>query len=120
MSWDVYCAVLPARWHARDGAVFSANGGGQLGISYEAPNGAALVLNEGAYCLTGAASCAPHDDLIGPAAFGDLVGTLYAYQGGFALYVRPGTSRAYSLTGSGVSEATFRSIALALYKVPSH
>jgi hypothetical protein len=121
MPWDVYCAVLPARWRVGGGGgVYSADHGGMLGISYEGPDGGMLSLNEGAYCTTGAADCSPRGAVIGPAAFGDRVGTLYEYKDGYVLYVNPGTSRAYALIGSGLDEASFRSIGSALYKVPNH
>jgi hypothetical protein len=117
MSWDVYCAVLPGGWKVEIG-VYAADSGGVLGISYSGPGGAALTLNEGAYCTTGPADCSAHDTVIGPAAFGNLVGTLNTSAGGYALYVNPGTRRAYSLVGSGLSEMSFRSIASNLHKVP--
>jgi hypothetical protein len=34
------------------------------------------------------------------------------------IYVSPGTRHAYTITGLGLSEATFRSIAADLYRVP--
>jgi hypothetical protein len=117
MRWSVYCAVLPSGWRV-DLGTYDASGGGVLGVTYGGPGSAQLGLNEGAYCTTGPADCSPHDAVIGPTAFGDRVGTLYHYSGGYVIYLDPGTSHAYALSGSGMTEATFRSYAAALYKVP--
>jgi hypothetical protein len=122
MRWNVYCAVLPGSWHVTAGA-FTRRNGGALDVGYQGPHGAQLGLMEGSYCLTSPSACSPHDAVIGPAAFGDLAGTLYTYtpspgQTLYIIYVSPGTRHAYAISGLGLSEASFRSIAADLYKVP--
>ena len=116
VHWDVYCAVLPSHWFVQTGT-YALNSGGTIEVSYTGPGGAQLVLDEGAFCTGGGSACAPSDPLIGPAPFGDLAGTLYGQSGHYVMNVNPGTTHAYAISGSGLSEATFKSIAASLHKV---
>jgi hypothetical protein len=117
MSWDVYCPVLPSGWFVSKGS-FEAAAGGTVSMSMNGPSGARLSIQEGAFCTTDAGACSPHSGVVGTANFGDLPGTLNTLSGGeLALYVNPGSKTGYTLTGSGVSQAGFVSIAAAMVKV---
>ena len=92
--------------------------GGKLKMAYKGPHGATLQLDEGAFCAADALACAPSSGALGSANFGDLAGSLDSLSGGgLVLYVAPGTARAYTLTGTGLSQESFVSIAAALVKV---
>jgi hypothetical protein len=80
--------------------------------------GQSVQLDEGAFCTTDAATCSPRDASIGKSALGDLTGDLDSLSGGgFAIYVNPGTDKAYTMKGSGMSGDTFVAYAAALAKV---
>ena len=119
MSWDVYCAILPSGWgvSASPGGGYDQSSGGSLYMSYSGPDGETIRLDEGAFCTTDSTTCASGTAL-GTARFGDLPGSLYSLSGGsFAVYVNPGTSKGYSLKGSGISRSAFVSLAAALARV---
>jgi hypothetical protein len=117
MTWDVYCPVLPSEWFVSSGS-YDASGGGSVAMAWKGPSNGKLQIQEGAFCTTDAATCSPHSSVVGPADFGDLPGQLDTLaDGSFAIYVNPGTARAYTLTGSGVNQATFVALAAALVKV---
>jgi|SRR5271157_499108 len=116
MAWDVYCPVLPADWSVFSGS-YDSSGGGSMAMAWRS-GGAKLQIQEGAFCTTSVATCSPHATAIGPADFGDLPGSLDTLSdGSFVIYVNPGTARAYTLSGSGVNQETFVSMAAALVKV---
>jgi hypothetical protein len=116
-SWDAYCPVLPPRWYVSAGN-YEQPAGGKLKMAYKGPGGATLEVDEGSFCTADALACAPSSGALGSANFGDLAGSLDSLSGGgLALYVAPGTARAYTLTGTGLSQETFVSIAAALVKV---
>lgn len=118
-KFTVYCGHVPSGWHFVSGND-NWNKGGWLVATYSGPSGAKVTLQEGAYCLTSAAACAPFTSDIGPSSFGDLSGELYALSASssYAIYVNPGTGQAYAATGTNVSQATLVKIANALVKVP--
>ncbi len=120
VSWDVYCAVLAAGWFVDAGSYRLADGG-RLDVTYRGPGGERIELQEGSYCTTGASACSPHDHEIGPAAFGDRTGTLTTLgpseSDGFAIYVDPGAAPSWAITGTGMDQATFVSLAAALLRV---
>jgi hypothetical protein len=120
VSWDVYCAVLASGWFVDAGSYRLADGG-RLDVTYRGPGGERIELQEGAYCTTGASACSPRDREIGPAAFGDRTGTLATLgpseSDGFAIYVDPGAAPSWAITGSGMDQATFVSLAAALLRV---
>jgi hypothetical protein len=120
VSWDVYCAVLGEGWFVDAGAYRLADGG-RLDVTYRGPAGERIELQEGAYCTSGASACSPRDHEIGPAAFGDRTGTLATLgpseSDGFAIYVDPGAAPSWAITGSGMDQATFVSLAAALLRV---
>lgn len=85
---------------------------------FKVSGGASVEIDEGSFCTTGAATCSPHDASLGKSAFGDLLGDLDTISGGgFVIYVNPGTAKAHSITGSGMSQETFVVYAAALAKV---
>ena len=89
-----------------------------MSATYTGPGGASIVIKEGAFCTTGASPCSPSTGPLGSAHFGKLSGALDATTTGFAIYVSPGTAVGYTATGTAVTQATFVSIAAALYLVP--
>lgn len=117
LPFAVYCGVIPSGWYFGS-ATFTQPSGGQLVVSYKGPNNASVTLKEGAFCLTSAAACSPHDKLLGTGKFGDLAGNLYTISGGYAFYVAPGTATGYTATGANITQAAFSGIVLGLAKVP--
>ena len=121
MSWTVYCAVLPTGWFLEAGSYRLGNGG-HLTASYKGPNGARLMLQEGVFCTGGVSVCSPHDETIGPAAFGDQQGTLMSLgpnepADGYAVYVDPGQSPAWTISGTTIDQATFTGFSAAVAAV---
>lgn len=117
MKWDVYCPVLPAGWYTSEASYEGANGG-TIHVVLRVSGGPMVEINEGAFCSTSSATCSPHESSIGKSAFGDLLGDLDALSGGgFVIYVNPGTTEAYRIAGSGMSQETFVAYAAALAKV---
>ena len=116
VSWPVYCAVLPSGWFVEAGEYHLANGG-QMVISYRTNAGGHLELREGRWCTDSASACSPRDSVIGPASFGDRDGQLMRSGGDLVIYVDPGEPASWTATGSGLDEATFRSICAKLAPV---
>jgi hypothetical protein len=116
LSWPVYCPILPSGWVVKSGS-FEGSPPGYLNVALEGPGGATLKLDEGAFCTAGAASCAPHTAEIAAASFGGLAGTLDTTTAGFAIYVDPGTTLAYAISGTGLSQDEFVTIAAAMVRV---
>ncbi|MCU0505983.1 MAG: hypothetical protein MUE82_09495 [Chloroflexi bacterium] len=120
MSWDVYCAVVPDGWFVETGS-YRLVDGGRLDITYRGPDGELIAIREGAWCTGDAATCAPRDRELGPAAFGDRAGVLVALGGsdadGFAIHVDPGSAPSWAITGTGMDAARLTAIAAALHRV---
>ena len=117
MSWDVYCPVLPSGWYVTTGH-FDGSSGGTIHMTMNGPSGAAIAIDEGAFCTTSADACSTHDSTIGQTVFGDLLGDLDTIAGGgYAVYVNAGTSAGYTLTATGMSQDSFVAIAAAFAKV---
>ena len=116
VPFAVYCGVVPSGWSFM-GASDAFGASGNVTATYTGPGTAKIVIQEGAFCTSGAAACSPHDSVIGSANFGDLSGSLDAVGSGFAIYVSPGTAHGYTATGTDVSQATFVSIVGALVKI---
>lgn len=117
MDWDVYCPALPAGWNIGDGGGrWRSAGDGFLEIFYEGRSGARLVLREGAFCAE-ADGCVPAGSDGGPAAFGDLPGTLFSSAEGFAVVVDRGAQISWLLIGESIDEATFRDLAAGMTRV---
>jgi hypothetical protein len=117
VTWTVYCPDLPSSWTVLLGT-YDGVGIGKLRMSWRGPDGAKIEIAEGAFCTTDAETCSPHETVIGPATLGDMLGSLDTLSGGgFAVYVGAGTGYAYELTGSGMSQDAFVSLAAAVVKV---
>jgi hypothetical protein len=120
MSWPVYCAVLGGRWSLQDGRYRLASGG-VLEVAYNGPGDAHIAVVEGNVCDQVGSDvdvCAPRDSVIGPAPFGDQTGELARLSNGLVLDVDRGANPSWRVTGLGLSEADFRAICAAMYRVP--
>jgi hypothetical protein len=118
VDWDLYCAVLPSRWHVNAGD-FSLRDGGRMEITYRGPGDATLTLQEGNVCTAGASACSPKDTSLGSASFGDLDGGLVSLGPGqgFAIYVDAGSNPSWTAIGTGLDQQSFLQVAAALRKV---
>jgi hypothetical protein len=115
-KFDVYCAVLSPKWWLDSGS-YTLPGGGSVLVEYKNSSGAVLSIAEGNFCVS---SCSPKVSTLGSAAFGDRVGELDLISSSpetYAIYVDPGTKLAYQITGYGMTQATFISLAAGLVKV---
>ena len=118
MDWVVYCPILPAPWAVSgDGYNLSVGARGVVWVAYSSSHKATLRIDEGSFCTTTVAKCSP-GTVLKPALFGDQLGSLVDLPGGnMAIYVNPGASKSYRLTGSGMSEAAFIQIAQDLARI---
>jgi hypothetical protein len=119
LKFAVYCGHVPAGWHFTT-ASDTYGTHNKLTATYSGKSSAKIVIQEGAFCLTGASACSPHDTSLGSAKFGDLSGGLYTLGpgAGYAIYVNPGTTSGYTATGTNVTQATFVKIVAAMILVP--
>lgn len=116
VDWTVLCPVLPDGWFVESGT-YRLAGGGWLEIAYRGPAGARIRLREGGFCPD-ASGCAPSGVEVEDVTVGPLVGRLIATDdGGWAVVVDRGAQRSWLFEGSGIDEATFRSLAGALVEV---
>ncbi len=88
VTWDVYCAVLPAGWFVDEGS-FRLAGGGKLEIAYKGPGGQRIEMRQGTYCV-GVDGCIPTGSDAGAASYGDRPGRLLDVGGGAWLVVAEG------------------------------
>ena len=118
MNWVVYCPILPAPWSVLGHHYNQKTGAkGVIWVAYSGPHKATLRIDEGSFCTTTVAKCSP-GTVLKPALFGDQLGSLVDLPGGnMAIYVNPGASKSYRLTGSGMSEAAFIQIAQDLARI---
>ncbi len=116
VPWAVYCAVLPDGWFVQAGS-FSLRSGGRMEITYHGPEGALLTLEEGNVCEGQASPCPAGGEQIGQASFGDRPGTLTRAGSGYAIDVDASSFPGWSVTGTGMDQATFTGIAAALLHV---
>jgi hypothetical protein len=119
LKFALYCGHVPTGWHFAS-ASDTYGTKNKLVATYAGKSSAKIVIQEGAFCTTGASACSPHDTSLGTAHFGDLSGGLYTLGpgAGFAIYVNPGTTSGYTATGTNVTQSTFVSIVAALILVP--
>jgi hypothetical protein len=115
VSWPVYCAVLPSTWAVDLGVgrnTYALANGGRMVIGYHDDTGAHLELREGHWCTDSPTACAPSARGLGDIAVGNLHGSIVDLGGsnGYAVYVAPGQVPSWTFTGSGLDEATFRSL----------
>jgi hypothetical protein len=122
VAWRVYCAVLPTGWFLESGT-YRLAGGGRLTVVYRGPDGARLVLREGAYCTGGLSACAPRSHERGDATYGDMGGALVDLGSnqpgdGYAVYVNPGsTPPSWAATGTNLEMAIFVALVAELHRV---
>jgi hypothetical protein len=120
MRWPVYCAVLGDHWFLDTGTYRLANGG-ELEVAYNGPGDVHISIVEGNVCDQVGSDidvCAPRDSVIGPAPLGDQMGELARLSNGLVLDVDRGANPSWRVTGLGLSEAAFRAICAAMYRVP--
>ncbi len=120
VQWPVYCAALPAGWSVDRGSgnTYALANGGRMVIGYHTLAGLHLELREGRWCTDSASACSPHAQDIGPISIGDLRGELMTLSsGGFVVYVDPGQSPSWTITGTGMDETAFRNLVRALVLV---
>jgi hypothetical protein len=116
VDWPVYCAVLPARWSV-DSGQYRLAGGGWMRIAYEGPGGARFELSEGAFC-DDANGCVPNGPDAGPAAFGDMTGTLVIGDDGrYAVVVDRGAELSWVAIGVGLDVEVVKEFAVDLVRV---
>lgn len=116
VDWDVYCAVLPARWSV-DAGSYRLPAGGKMDIAYKGPGGRRLQLREGAFC-TDPGGCVPDGTDGGEAMFGDRAGVLvHATDGSIAVVVDRGSKVSWLAIATGVSETDLRDYLAAMVKV---
>ena len=117
VQWPVYCAVLPAGWSVDRGSgnTYALANGGRMVIGYHTNAGLHLELREGHWCTDSATACSQHDQDLGPITLGDLNGELMTLgSGGYVVYIAPGESPSWTITGTGMDEAAFRNLVGAL------
>jgi len=117
VPFTVYCGVVPGPW------IFtSANSTygptGMVTATYGTTAGAIIEIQEGTFTPVSLTGCSTTATSVGNAKFGDLAGKLDSFGSGcYAVYATSGAYH-YAATGSGVTQASFVSIAAALIKVP--
>jgi hypothetical protein len=118
----VYCAVLPSTWWVTGGSY----GSGTLVVGYKTSGGATISIREGAFCTGSPTACTPYFTPLGAANFGPLAGMIYqtytpvtaSLPNAFVVLVAPGTTHAYEMTGTGMTQAQLTAFAAAVVKVP--
>lgn len=107
VTWDVYCAVLPAGWFV-DAGSFRLAGGGKLEISYKGPGGQRIEMRQGTYCA-GVEGCIPTGPDAGPASYGGRPARLVDTGGGTWLVVVEGGDANWEAKGLGMDGPTLAS-----------
>jgi hypothetical protein len=115
VTWDVYCAVLPAGWFVDEGS-FRLAGGGKLEIAYKGPGGQRIEMRQGTYCA-GVDGCIPTGPDAGAASYGDRPGRLVDVGGGDWLVVAEGGDVDWEAKGIGMDGPTLASHTAAFAKV---
>jgi hypothetical protein len=118
VTWDVYCGHLPSGWSVKppNGLNYGLpHAGSWMTGEYLRSGGYTITIKEGAY---GADICASNTGSLGTASFATMTGNFYTIAGGFAICVNPGTKTAYEISGTGMNQAAFTSIAANLALVP--
>ena len=117
VKWPLYCYVLPSGWILKTGT-WAGDPGGQVSVTYKGPGGVSLELKEGAYCTDDESICQPKVKELGPTLYGDLTGTLYTLEPGYAVYVNAGTSPpSWAAATVTLDETTFVKLVASLHKV---
>lgn len=115
VTWEVYCAVLPAGWFV-DAGEFRLAGGGKMEIAYKGPGGQRIEVREGTYCA-GNDGCIPTGPDAGTASFGDRAARLVDAGGGAWLAVAEGGDVNWEAKGTGMDGATLAGFAAAFARV---
>lgn len=115
VTWDVYCAVLPAGWFV-DAGEFRLAGGWKMEIAYKGPGGLRIEMREGNYCA-GDDGCIPTGPDAGTAAFGDRPARLVDAGGGAWLVVAEGASVNWEARGTGMDGAALAGLTAAFARV---
>ena len=102
LKWSFYCGSLPSGWSLVSMTWDSTKLPGGAKISYKGPSGATLKVFEGAWCLMTPSDCpAQSGGSLGGGSFGGLSGNVYATaDGGYGIYVAPGTRTPTSSTAT--------------------
>jgi hypothetical protein len=118
LPFNVYCGVMSTGWYVSWGR-YTFDNGGQLTVTYTGPHDETLYLYEGLRCTPAGSGCPPEGDVIGPANFGDLPGSMYSLgsSDGYVVYSDAGPSGQYKLVGSGVSQTDLLTIASRLVRI---
>jgi len=116
LRFQLYCAVLPKGWFIQSGQYQN----GWVDVEYKTSKGAAIEIAQGAFCVTTPVACSSHTSVLGTGSFGGLSGQLDLLDAtpSYVIYVNPGTNRAYTIAGKGMTKALFVSWAAHLIKVP--
>ncbi len=113
VGWPVYCPTFAAGWNVVSGQ-YRLAGGGRLEIGYKGPAGARITLREGAFCQD-TNGCVPSGSEVGPAAFGDKIGTLVAADdGSWVIVVDQGANPSWILIAQVASQDAARAIGSSL------
>jgi hypothetical protein len=119
VTFAVYCGKMPSGWGVKppDGLNYATpSSGSWLTGEYLKSGGGGVTVKEGKYgtdiCSTSSTGT------IGTASFASMTGDLHTIPGGFAICIDPGTKNAYEISGTGINQATFTSIAANLVLVP--
>jgi hypothetical protein len=115
VTWDVYCAVLPAGWFV-DAGEFRLAGGGKMTIAYKGPAGQRIEMREGTYCA-GVDGCIPTGPDAGTASFGDRPARLVDVGGGAWLVVAEGGDVNWEAKGTGMDGAVLAGYTAAFARV---
>lgn len=115
VTWDVYCAVLPAGWFV-DAGEFRLAGGGKMEIAYKGPGGQRIEVRQGAYCA-GNDACIPTGPDAGTASFGDRPARLVDGGGGAWLVVASGGDVNWEAKGTGMDGAVLAGFTAAFVRV---
>ena len=107
VTWQVYCAVLPAGWFV-DAGSFRLAGGGKLEISYKGPGGQRIEMRQGTWCA-GVDDCIPTGPDAGSASYGDRPARLVDVGGGSWLVVAEGGDVNWEAKGLGMDGPTLAS-----------
>ncbi len=117
VTWNVYCATLPAGWFVESGSYRLSNGG-QLSITYRGSGSARIVVREGGYCA-GVPDCIPTGTDSGSARFGDQDARLLDPGDGSWVVVVASTGGdvAWQATGTGMDGPTLAGYTAAFARV---
>jgi hypothetical protein len=117
LSFDLYCAVLPAGWGVVQVQADYNKGG--LVAQYKNAVGNTVDVYEGSFCSMSPNPCSGNwTPVVGPAQFGPLTGELDGASGSWSVVVHTSNPKVmYTMVGSGMDQAAIKSYAAAMHKV---